>query len=227
METLDIAIIPLRADNYAYLLRCRATGQGAVIDPGAGAPVLAHARALGWPLHQILLTHHHADHTDGVEEIHDTTECAVLGAALDRARLPPLTHGLADGDRVHVGAVEGVALATPGHTHGHLAFHFPAAGVVFTGDCLFTMGCGRVFEGTAAQMWASLARLRALDPDTLVYCGHDYAEGNVRFALALEPASPALNAHAADLKARRTRGQPSVPSRLADERALNPFFARR
>lgn len=221
---LELVTLPCLKDNYAYLIHDAATGATAVVDVPEAAPVLAALQARGWTLTDILLTHHHWDHVDGVAALVAATGARVAGAAADAHRLPPLDLALHEGDSLHVGSSTGTVIDVPGHTVGHIAFHFAADGLVFTADSLMAMGCGRLFEGTPAQMWASLLKLAALPPETLVCSGHEYTESNTRFALSLEPLLPALILRAEDIAAARASGLPTVPSTLSDELATNPFL---
>jgi hydroxyacylglutathione hydrolase len=188
------------------------------------APVQAALTARGWRLTDILITHHHGDHIDGVPALRAATGAAVRGAAADAHRLPRLDQALAGGDRFHLGALEVRVIEVPGHTLGHIAFHVPAAGAVFTADSLMALGCGRLFEGTAAQMWDSLSKLAALPPDTLVCSGHEYTAANGRFALAIDPDNPALISRVRAVQAARDGNRPTVPSSLREELATNPFL---
>lgn len=212
--------LPAFQDNYIWLL-CGADGAAVVVDPGDAAPVLA-AVATGLRPVALLLTHHHADHVGGAARLQTALDIPAYGPADDR--IPGDVHRVADGDRVAVPAlgVDFEVLAVPGHTRSHVAFH--GAGHLFCGDTLFSLGCGRMFEGQPAQMLASLERLAALPDDTAVCCGHEYTEANGRFARAAEPDNPAREAWLAQVAARRAAGQPSLPSTLAVERAANPFL---
>lgn len=215
-------ILPLRAfeDNYIWLLQ---DGRHvSVVDPGDAAPVLAYLEQHGAALQAILLTHHHGDHTGGVAELLACHAVPVYGPAGEA--IDAVTHPLRDGDSVSLpGLPEGLrVIEVPGHTRGHIAYSGP--GFVFCGDTLFACGCGRLFEGTAAQMWASLSRLAALPADTQVYCAHEYTQSNIRFALAVEPHNADLAARAERVKAQRAAQQPTVPFTLREELATNPFL---
>jgi hydroxyacylglutathione hydrolase len=211
--------IPAFADNYVWLLR---DGDRAVaVDPGAAAPVLAYAQREGVAIAAILATHHHRDHVGGIPELLARWPVPVYGPAGET--IPGCTHPVAEGDPVVIPGIATLAvLDIPGHTAGHVAFH--GDGRVFCGDTLFAAGCGRLFEGTPAQMLASLAKLAALPEGTQVFCGHEYTMANLRFALAVEPASAALRARQAREQAKRDRGLPTLPSTIAEERATNPFL---
>ena len=224
---LEIVTIPCRSDNYAYLLRDTATGRVGLVDAPEAEPIRMELARRGWGLYLILITHHHDDHIAGVDALRGEFGAAVVGAAADRARLPALDKAVADGDRVALGESAGTVFEVPGHTIGHVAYHFPASHALFSADSLMVMGCGRLFEGTAEQMWRSLARLAALPPETLVYSGHEYAESNLRFALSVDGENPALRARAEEIAALRARGEATVPARLDLEIATNPFLRAR
>ncbi|WP_096785155.1 hydroxyacylglutathione hydrolase [Rhodobacter sp. CZR27] len=221
---LELVTVPCLGDNYAYLVHDAATGATAVVDVPDAAPIRAALAGHGWALSGILLTHHHVDHVAGVDELRAETGARVLGAAADAHRLPRLDAALGEGDSITIGSEEGRVIEVPGHTVGHIAFHFPASALVFTGDSLMALGCGRLFEGTPAMMWQSLRKLSALPPDTLVCSGHEYAEANARFARTLEPENPALILRSGSIAAARREGRPTVPSQLSDEMATNPFL---
>ena len=221
---LQIVTVPCLSDNYAYLAHDVATGATAVIDVPEAAPVLNAMAQRGWKASHILITHHHGDHIEGVETLAAATGARVIGAAADAHRLPPLDEPVAPGDTVRIGLDAGGVIDAPGHTIGHVAYYFPASRALFTGDSLMVMGCGRLFEGTPAQMWDTLTRLSALPGDTRVFSGHEYAQTNVRFALTLEPDRPELKARAEDIARTRAVGGFTVPTTLAAERAANPFL---
>ncbi|MBF9059225.1 hydroxyacylglutathione hydrolase [Rhodobacterales bacterium HKCCSP123] len=222
--TPEIVTIACLQDNYAYLLHDPATGRTALIDAPEAGPIEAALAERGWRLSDILITHHHWDHVDGLEALRSATGARVWGAAADAHRLPPLDHALAEDDTVEIGALRGHVIDVSGHTVGHVAYHFPGAGAVFTADSLMALGCGRLFEGTAEQMWESLQKLAALPPETLVCSGHEYTASNARFALTIEPESAALRSRSDAVAAARAEGRPTVPSELAEEMATNPFL---
>jgi hydroxyacylglutathione hydrolase len=221
---IEIVTIPCRSDNYAYLAHDPATGTTAVIDVPEAAPIAAALAARDWKLRDILLTHHHTDHVEGVEALRAATGAKVQGARADAHRLPPLDRALAEGEAIDIGSEEGTVIDVSGHTIGHIAFYFPETGVVFTADSLMALGCGRVFEGTMPMMWASLSKLAALPPETLVCSGHEYTAANARFALTIDPDNAALATRAAAVFAATEQGRPTVPTRLAEELATNPFL---
>ena len=221
---LELVTIPCLTDNYAYLIHDAASGQTAVVDVPDAAPVQAALADRGWRLSDILITHHHADHIQGVDTLRAATGAMVLGAAADAHRLPKLDLALTDADSFSIGAEFARIIDVPGHTVGHIAFHFPDSGLAFTADSLMAGGCGRLFEGTPAQMWASLSKLAALPPGTLICSGHEYTASNLRFAATLEPDDPALILRINEVTAARREGRPTVPSLLSDELATNPFL---
>lgn len=222
--SLGIVTIPCRSDNYAYLLRDGATGAVGLVDAPEAAPIIRSLEERGWNLDLILLTHHHADHVEGVEELRNRFGAAVVGAEADRRRLPPIDRGVSEGDRVTVGASVARVLDVSGHTVGHVAFHFPEAEALFSADSLMVMGCGRVFEGTHEMMWTSLAKLAALPPETRLYSGHEYTEANLRFALSLGAPGSALSERTSAIRALRAEGRDTMGPTLAEERQTNPFL---
>lgn len=221
---LDLVTVPCLTDNYAYLLHDAATGQTALVDAPEARPILEALHTRGWSLNHILLTHHHDDHIRGVPELRAATGAMIFGAAADAHRLPPLDLALEEGTAFTIGDAELEVIEVPGHTVSHIAFHIPAAKLAFTADSLMAAGCGRLFEGSAAQMWSSLSKLAALPPDTLICSGHEYTTSNIRFALSLEPDNPALISRSSQVTDARRTGQATVPSLLADELKTNPFL---
>lgn len=222
--TLELVTIPCLKDNYAYLLHDAASGETTLIDAPEAGPILAELKARRWRLDQILLTHHHWDHIDGVSEIVEATSAEILGAAADAHRLPPLTRALVEADTVKIGRELGYVIEVSGHTVGHIAFYFPVSGLAFTADSLMAGGCGRLFEGTPAQMWDSLSKLRQLPPETLICSGHEYTTANLRFAATIEPENAALIARITRVNKARAENRATVPSRLSGELATNPFL---
>ena len=225
--SLELVTIPCLSDNYAFLLHDEASGHTTLVDAPEATPVLNTLAARGWRLDQILLTHHHSDHIQGVAELVAATGAAVLGARADAHRLPPLSRALAHADAVSVGPETAQVLDVSGHTLGHIAFYLPESGLAFTADSLMAGGCGRLFEGTPAVMWQSLSRLAALPGETLICSGHEYTTSNLRFAATIEPDNPALHARIALVAQARAENRPTVPSRLSGELATNPFLRAR
>lgn len=220
----EILRLPVLADNYVWLVHDAASGETMVVDPAVGEPVLAAAADRGWRITQIWNTHWHADHTGGNLAIKAATHCTITGPAGEREPIPGIDRAVREGDHVMLGTHRASVLDVPAHTAGHVAFHFDEARLIFVGDTLFPMGCGRLFEGTAAQMHANMRRLAALPGDTLVYCAHEYTESNGRFARVAEPGNSAIVERMADVVAARARGEPTVPSTIAEELATNPFL---
>ena len=214
--------IPLLRDNYGYLIVCEKTNRAAVIDPSEAEPVLRRVEQEKVALTAILNTHHHRDHTGGNPGLLQQGALQVYGHMADKGRIPGLTHPLNDGDEVRVGQLVGKVLFIPGHTRGHVAYLFENK--LFCGDTLFTAGCGRLFEGTAEQMHESLSRLMKLPPDTLVYCGHEYTEKNLQFALTIEPGNRQVSERLQKVRGLRAQGLSTVPSTMAEERETNPFL---
>ncbi len=224
MDALQILRLPALQDNYIWLLRVTGSGFTAVVDPAEVGPVEQALDARGWALHAILNTHHHGDHVGANLALKARHGLTIYGPAADRARIPGIDVALGDGDEVDLGGLRARVMDVPGHTRGHILWHLPEAGAVFVGDTLFAGGCGRMFEGTAPQFWASLARIRALPPISQIYCAHEYTLGNLRFACSIDPHNLALQARLSQVEAARQRGEPTVPSTLAIEQATNPFL---
>jgi len=221
---IEIATIPALSDNYIFLIHDPDSKETACIDVPDAAPVLEALAERGWTLTHILLTHHHWDHIDGVEDLRKATGAKVIGAVADAKRLPPLDQTVAEGDEFTVAGQRVAVLDVPGHTVGHIAYHMPEAKAAFTADSLMALGCGRLFEGTPAQMWDSLSKLAALPDETIFYSGHEYTQTNARFALTIEPDNRALISRSNAIDAAREQGQPTIPSTLAEEKATNPFL---
>lgn len=209
-------------DNYVYLLH--SGNQTAVVDPSEAGPVLAALKQTGWRLDFVLNTHHHWDHVGGNETLKRETGCRVLGSQFDRDRIPGLDQALGEGESFRLGEAEAKILEIPGHTLGHIAYCFVDDKALFCGDTLFSIGCGRLFEGTPEQMWRSLGKLAVLPDDVRVFCGHEYTVANLSFALTLEPGHPELGSKLAKAKALRSADKPTVPSLLGEEKRLNPFL---
>ena len=221
---VEIVRIPALSDNYIWLVHEEGSGETVVVDPAAAGPVLAEAEARGWRITQIWNTHWHPDHTGGNAEIKSATGCAVTGPSAEASRIPTLDRLVRDGDRVALGPLEATVLEVPAHTAGHIAYHMPDERLIFVGDTLFAMGCGRLFEGTAEQMYANMQRLSALPPETDVYCAHEYTLSNARFAVTVEPGNEELARRLREVEAARIAGEATVPTTIALERATNPFI---
>ena len=226
--TLEIELLPILQDNYVYLLFDPDTGISGVVDPGVDEPVRARLTELGRSLDFIFITHHHADHVGGVPSLRAHYGARLIAARKDQARIPGFTGardvGVVEGDEVVFGGFTVQVLETPGHTRGHLAFWFPRAEALFCGDTLFAMGCGRLFEGTAAEMWASLTKLAALPPATRIFCGHEYTLANARFAVSVDPDNRDLQARLLAVERLRAEGRPTIPSTMELELRTNPFL---
>ncbi|MEK9672198.1 MAG: hydroxyacylglutathione hydrolase [Rhodospirillaceae bacterium] len=224
MSRLEIQQIPVLNDNYVYLAHCPETGATGVVDPAVSGPVLDAADKLGWNITHILNTHHHGDHTGGNLEIQAETGCEIVGPEADKDRIPGIRTQVSDGDAYRLGKAEAMVYDVPGHTRGHIAYWFEGSDALFCGDTLFAMGCGRLFEGTPAQMVKSLEKFKRLPPQTRVYCAHEYTQSNGRFALTVEPDNKALVQRMKDVDAARAKNIPTVPSTIGDELATNPFM---
>ncbi len=225
--SIEVVRIPVLSDNYVWLVHERKSGETMVVDPAVAPPVLAKAEELGWKITQIWNTHWHPDHTGGNAEIKEATGCIITGPEAEYARIPTLDIQVKGGDIVKLGEAEAAVIDVPAHTAGHIAFHFAEDHAAFVGDTLFAMGCGRLFEGTAEQMFSNMRKLEALGDDTAIYCAHEYTLSNGRFALTVEPDNEALAERMAKVTAMRERGEPTVPTSIALERATNPFMRAR
>jgi hydroxyacylglutathione hydrolase len=224
MSALAVEPVSCLKDNYAWLVYDEAEGVCAVVDPSEAAPVRAQLTRRKLTLTHILNTHHHLDHVGGNLELKQESGAVIVGPGKDAARIPGIDVGLVEGEDYRIGTHAARVLEIPAHTRGHIAFWFAEDEAVFTGDTLFAMGCGRLFEGDPPMMWASLAKLAALPDATRVYCGHEYTEANGRFALTLEPGNAALQRRMAEVRATRAEGQPTLPSTIGREKATNPFL---
>jgi hydroxyacylglutathione hydrolase len=224
MPKLEIHQFLCLKDNYGVLIHDPVTGATAAIDAPEAEPVRAALRSKGWKLTHILVTHHHADHTQGIAPLKSETGCTVIGPAAEAARIPGLDKTVREGDTFEFAGVRVEVIDTPGHTAGHITYWLPSETVAFAGDTLFAVGCGRVIEGSMEQMWTSLAKLAKLPPATVVYCGHEYTASNVKFALTVEPENDALKKRAAEVEALVAAGKPTLPTRIDIELATNPFL---
>ena len=211
-------------DNFGLLLHDDATGATATIDAGQAEPILAALKQTGWTLTDILVTHHHGDHVDGIPAIKAATGAKVTAPLADKDRIPMVDVTVKDGDTIKIGTIHATIIETPGHTANHIAYYLPDDGVLFAGDTLFSLGCGRLFEGSPADMWSSLQKLRALPPATKLYCGHEYTQSNARFALTIDPENAALKQRAREIDALRAKGAFTLPSTIGAENAENPFL---
>src|SRR5216683_4706991 len=217
----ETRLFACRSDNYGVLLHDPESGATAAIDAPEAAPIEAALRAKGWRLTDILVTHHHHDHTGGIEELKARHRCRVVAPDAEADGIPEVDETVREGDRVRVGSLEGRVIETPGHTAGHISYVFASEKLVFVGDTLFSIGCGRVIEGTPEMMWQSLLKLRGLPDDTQIYCGHEYTQANIRFAKTIEPANAALSAREKKVEMLRAVRQPTIPSTLGEEKAAN------
>jgi hydroxyacylglutathione hydrolase len=220
---LEVVRVPVLSDNYSWLVHDPDSGTTIVVDPGEAAPVQAAAAERGWRIDAVWTTHWHPDHTGGNAAL-QAAGAEIVAPAAEAAKIPTLERGVAEGDVLMLGAHAATVMTVPGHTQGHVAFHFADERIVFTGDTLFAMGCGRLFEGTPADMFANMARYAAMPDDTQVYCGHEYTLSNARYAVVAEPDNAAVRARLGAVEAQRSRGEATVPTTIAVERATNPFL---
>ncbi|KAJ9437686.1 Hydroxyacylglutathione hydrolase [Diplonema papillatum] len=222
---MEVVIVPALKDNYGWLLHCKATGATASVDTPEAGPLLKELQNQGWKLSHILNTHHHWDHTGGNDELMKAfPECVVVGFAGDAERIPQIKHKVVEGDTITVGKLTAKVIETPGHTTGHICYFFEGERALFSGDTLFSMGCGRLFEGNPSMMWKSLSKLMALPGETAVYCAHEYTEANAKFAVTIDPQNKDLAMRCAEVKKLRADGRPTIPSTIALELATNPFL---
>jgi hydroxyacylglutathione hydrolase len=221
---LNIHLVPCLSDNYAYLVHEPTTNLVAVVDPSEAAPVNAALEKHRLKLTHILNTHHHFDHTGGNLDLKEKHKARVVGPRADRDRIPGIDEDVGEGDIWALGPAKAKIFDIPAHTKGHIAFWFEADKAVFTGDTMFAMGCGRLFEGTPAEMWSSLSKLAALPPDTRVFCGHEYTLSNGKFAVTLEPTNAALKKRMVEVESLRAAGRATIPSTIGLERETNPFL---
>lgn len=211
-------------DNYAYLVHDQATGATAVVDPSEAQPVLQATEQRGWRLTHIINTHHHLDHCGGNLGLKRSMAPTIIGPAYDRERIPALSIAVDEASGLDFAGNHAQVIFVPGHTKGHIAVYFPESKALFCGDTMFSIGCGRLFEGTPEQMWSSLQKLRALPDDVWVYCGHEYTEANCRFAVTVEPNNADLSGYAAAVKVARSKDEPTIPSTMGIEKKCNPFL---
>lgn len=221
---IDVITIPCLSDNYAFLIGDSETGEAAVIDVPEAAPINAEVTKRGWHITQVFLTHHHDDHVMGLGALDTDEDAMIIGAAADAHRLPPLTHQVKEGDKIQFCGQDAQIFDVSGHTIGHIAAHVPSIKHVFTADSLMALGCGRLFEGSAAQMWESLLKLRKLPDETIVCSGHEYTAANAKFAQTIEPDNEQLMSRIKAITAARASGLPTVPSELGLEKQTNPFL---
>jgi hydroxyacylglutathione hydrolase len=221
---LEVVRVPVLEDNYAWLLFDVETQEAGVVDPGEAGPVLAAAKERGWHLAQIWLTHWHPDHVGGVKEIKQAMGSQVTGPRAEAEKIEGLDALVDEGDVIRLASHTASVLRVPGHTQGHVAFWFKDDGAVFTGDTLFAMGCGRLFEGTPADMFGNMQRYAAMPDETIVYCGHEYTQGNGRYAAEAEPDNQAIAQRMKQVDDLRARGEPTVPTTIGEEKATNPFL---
>lgn len=217
-------LFPCLSDNFGLLVHDPATGATAAVDVPEAAPVMAAAAAKGWTISHILVTHHHPDHVQGIPEVKQATGARVIANAADAPRIPLVDETVTPGGRAGFGSLAADVIDTPGHTVGHVAYHFGAEKILLAGDTLFSLGCGRIFEGTPAAMWQALTVLRALPDDTLLFCGHEYTASNARFALTVDPDNPDLKTRADEVFSLREQGLATVPTTLGMEKRTNPFL---
>lgn len=223
-SSLQIELVPCLKDNYAYLLHDSSSGTTGIVDPSEPGPIIDILSKRRYKLMYILNTHHHYDHTGGNLELKATYGAKVIGPLGEKDRIPGIDIALRDGEKWMFGGHEMHVLETPGHTKGHVSFYFPESGVIFTGDTLFSLSCGKLFEGSAEQMWSSLSKIASLSDHVRIFCGHEYTVSNAKFALSIEPGNDALRSYAARASELRSKGLPTVPSTLAEEKSCNPFL---
>lgn len=222
--SVETIVFPARSDNFGYLVRDEASGRVAAIDAPEEAAIASALEARGWSLTDIFITHHHPDHTEAIGPLKARYDVTVIGPRAEKDKISGLDVLVSGGESVSLGETTFDVIDVPGHTLGHIAYHGKADKVLFSADALFSLGVGRMFEGTPGPMWEGLERLKALDPDTLIYCGHEYTLANGAFALSVDPHNEALGARVAAARAQIEKGQATIPARLGDELAANPFL---
>ena len=221
---VEVVAVPALADNYVWLMHDPASGETAAVDPSVDTSVLDAAGERGWTIGQVLNTHWHPDHVGGNRGIKAATGCTITAPAAEAKRIAGVDRGVAEGDRVTVCGLEAVVWEIPAHTAGHIAYYFEDSGMIFVGDTLFAMGCGRLFEGTAEQMFANMQRLATLPDEVEVYCGHEYTLANARWAMTVDPENQALAERLAEVEQARAEGRVTLPTTIGQERATNPFI---
>lgn len=221
---LEIVQIPVLSDNYVYLIHDPESEETAVVDPAVEDEVVSALESRGWQLTHIFNTHHHWDHTGANLALKERYQLTIIGPAAERDRIPGIDVAVAEGDRAYLGNIAADVFDVPGHTSGHIAYHFEADRALFCGDTLFAMGCGRLFEGTPDQMWRSLSKFLTLPDDTKIYCAHEYTLANGTFAQTVDPDNADLNARMAEVKRLREAGIPTIPTTMGLEKATNPFL---
>ena len=224
MTDLEIVRVPAFDDNYIWLVHDPVSNETLVVDPGDAAPALASAKERGWTITQVWNTHWHPDHVGGNQAVKDVTGAVITGPAAEAAKIPTLDRTVAEGDTVKLGAHVARVLDTPAHTAGHISYVFDQDGLLFPGDTIFAMGCGRLFEGTAADMYAAMRKYAALPPETRVFAAHEYTQSNGRYALVAEPDNDAIKARMAEVDRLRAGGEATLPTTIAEELATNPFL---
>ena len=222
--SFELITIPCLSDNYAFLAHDEESNKTLLVDVPEAAPIQKLLEQTGWELTDVILTHHHADHVQGLDALCRSHPARIIGAAADQHRLPPLDLAVSEGDFIEIGSQRGEVFDVSGHTIGHIAVYFKSAKILFTADSLMALGCGRLFEGSPPQMWESLSKLSALDPECLVCSGHEYTAANARFALTIEPQNTELQRRAQSISDRRAQNLPTVPSTLGEELSTNPFL---
>ena len=224
MADIDIRQFMCRSDNFGVLVHDASSGVTVSIDAPEEGPIVAVLEAEGWTLTHILTTHHHTDHVAANAALKAAYGCEIIGPVKEKAKIPGIDRTVTGGDRLTLGAIDVEVIDTPGHTIGEVSYFLPDAKALFAADALFSLGCGRLFEGDAAMLWTSLQRLRALPDDTMLYCGHEYTTTNARFAVDVDPGNPALRNRVEEVERLRIAGKPTLPVSLGQEKHTNPFL---